>query len=115
MRPGKLDLIITRGVTWSAITATCRDAAGDAVDLTGCTPFADVRRALNKAVSFSLDCALGEEPGTILFPEISDTLTSTKPLGEFIWDLVLEDADGRRLGPFLAGRIIVEDINTRLP
>jgi hypothetical protein len=115
VRPGKLDLIITRNVTWTAITLTCRDAAGDPLDLTGYTPLADARRALNKAVAFSLACELGEDTGTIILTEISDTDTSTMTLGEFTWDLVMEAPDGKREGPWMAGRIVVEDINTRLP
>lgn len=107
MTPGNLNLEIYQGITFGPLILTCKDEAGDPVDLEDFEVFADVRQTPPCEISFSFgpeitDAAEGEI--TIL---ISDEDTNDLPLGAFFWDLVLQNPSGARMGPYLAGSVTV--------
>lgn len=114
MSPGNLDFQIQRGITFGPYIFTHKDGSGVAVNLTGVTPFADVRCSPDAgAVEFSFSPVLTSGAGGIVtIPALTDEQTLALRCGNFTWDYVLETA-GARHGPYLSGRVTVRDINTR--
>lgn len=109
MTPGTLDLTIYRGITFGR-TLTCTDSAGAAVDLTGYSVQADVRRHPKSAdVEFDLNAEISDEPGGIITLSLSDEETDAleENLPTLRWDLVLTNNSGERFGPFLLGSVRV--------
>lgn len=113
MKPGRYDFQIDRGVAFAGLLLVCLDSAGEPLDLTDYTPHIAVRRSLSKPVALTLAASIGSEPGAVVLTELSATATSALPLGDFIYDLVLEDDEGQRWGPCLTGNLRITDIVTR--
>ena len=106
------NLYARRGITFGPIKVVCKNGDGDPVDLTDWKAWAEARENPGCPVQIDLapeitDAAAGE----ITFDH-ADEVTATWPAGTFRWDLVLENPDGQRLGPFVAGTITVEDVIT---
>ena len=104
-----LNLTILKGTTFGPIQITCKDAAGVAVPLAGWSAFAEVRK--DEKGSVILDLAPVIEPddavGLVTLPEIAWGTTDDLPVMVGQWDLILEDPAGRRLPPFLGGRVTI--------
>lgn len=106
MTPAALDLTLTRDITFGPIVITCKDSAGAAVNVTGWTAYAEVRKKpedttviLNLAPVVSNGAA-----GQVTIPAIANTVTKTLPPGAYQWDFILQKPTGERLGPFITGR-----------
>lgn len=113
MTPGKLDLIIRRGVAWEGARLECTDGNGDPSDFTGCTAHAQARRQPGKELAFDVPATVStEEAGVITLDAMTTAETAALPVGRYRWDLVTEEG-GERTGPWLAGDITVEDIITQ--
>ncbi len=95
-------------------TATADDHP---VDLTGITPFAEVRRTSASDVILDLNPSVtNAETGEITIPAISSEDTEAFDfVGTFNWDLVLVNGDGDRFGPYVRGPFVVADNITQLP
>ncbi len=113
MKPGHHDFQINRGVDFAGLLLVCLNQAGAAIDVSGFTPHIAARRSLSKPVAFTLAASLGGGEGEILITAMSDTQTAALPLGDYLYDLVLEDDEGQRWGPCLAGNLRITDIVTR--
>lgn len=113
MIPAKLDLSITRGITFGPLTLVAQESSvGPVVNLTGYTVFGDVRLDLQASVAFSLPLTITNAAAGEITLTYTDEQTMALPLGVYSWDMALS-VGGVRLGPFLAGRVTVADINTR--
>ena len=113
MKPAALSLSITKGITFGPIVITCSDASGDPLDLTGWTAHAQARVKPGAALAFDVGPEItGATDGEITLA-MTDTQTNLLTAGVYQWDLVLENTDGDRLGPYLAGPATVEAINTQ--
>ena len=113
MKPAPFSFTIVKGVKFGPLIITCKDAAGEPVNLTGWSVFADARKNAKAAVAFSLEPEITTPASgeiTLLF---SDEASNALPSGSFRWDLVLESPQGERFGPFAAGSVTVSLINTR--
>jgi hypothetical protein len=107
MTPATLRLTLITGTTFGPVVITCKDSEDAAVDLTGWSAFAEVRQSVNAAVVLDLapevtDAAAGE-----ITIALSDEDTADLTPGSFVWDLILENAAGQRLGPYVAGSFVI--------
>lgn len=113
MTPVTHNLTIRRGITFGPLTFEFKDDAGDPVDLTGWQIFADVRKKPTDEVAFSLEPEITDAEAGIAVIEFTDEETDELTAGSYGWDLVLQNPDGERLGPYLAGRVSVKTIYTQ--
>ncbi len=95
-------------------TATADDHP---VDLTGITPYAEVRRTPESDVTLDLNPSVTDAAtGEITIPAISsDDTQDFDFIGTFNWDLVLVNGGGERFGPYVKGPFVVADNITQLP
>ena len=108
-----MNLTITRGISFLPITVTVEDASG-AIDLTGWSVFSDARSIKGGPVSFSLSPTITDAAtGEITIPEKDADATALLTGGRYYWDLVLENTDGQRLGPYLSGLITIDSAQTQ--
>jgi hypothetical protein len=114
MKPANYSMTIVRGVAFGPVEFHCKTAAGTPTPLTGCQAFAQVRVRPGAAPVADLlpqiTDALG---GVVTIPKLTDEQTLALPRGNFGWDLVVQDASGDRLGPYVAGPLIITDIVTQ--
>ncbi len=108
MKPGKLNLTIYTGFQFQK-TIRLKDATGEFIDLTGYTPFAEVRENRSSAVVLDLAPTITDATSGEVTIDIADETTDALTKGAFVWDLMLEDGDDKRLGPYVAGRVEIED------
>jgi hypothetical protein len=110
MIPAKLPLKITRGTTFKPVIIHCKDKDGAAVDISGWTPFAEVRKSSCDSVVVDLAPTVTDGPaGEITIPAIQDETTVGYTAGDYFWDLILETPAGERLGPYVADRFAIRN------
>lgn len=107
MTPGPLNLTLWRGSTFGPVTFTCKDSQGNAVDLTGWVPLAQVRVAPIKPVMVDLAPTIPNPVNGKVVIYFTDEQTLTMPHGDFVWDFLLQNPSGEILGPFLAGKFTI--------
>jgi hypothetical protein len=111
MLPAPLDLIIFRDVTFN-LGINCLDSSNNPVNITGYTPYAQVRDKPGGRLILDLQPIISNAvTGSIL---IALTSSQTKALdhGVYTWDFQMRTpvAQGSLIiGPFLAGRFVVND------
>lgn len=104
--PARLDLTIARG-TDLLVEIACKDSEADPVDLTGWTATAHARRNPDKALAFDLGAVLHDDSAGLVRLTMDKAVTAALTAGDFYWDLILEDSDGFRHPPIVAGRVRV--------
>ena len=109
MAKATLNLEILKGTTFGPIQITCKDAAGVPVPLAGWSAFAEVRKDEKSSLILDLAPVIAPDDaaGLVTLPEIAWDATDDLPVMVGQWDLILEDPDGRRLPPFLGGRVTI--------
>ncbi len=109
-----LNLEILRGTTFGPITITCKDAAGEPVPLAGWSAHAHARRDGETAtlIDFAPVIEADDADGLVTIPEIPWESTIELPISIAPWDLILQDPTGRRLPPFLGGRVTIANPST---
>ncbi len=108
MRPTLHRFSIYRGLTWEGLRCRLLDSAGNAVTINaGTTALLQVRRAPGKDVEFALPVEIGENDGEVIIPEVSAATTATMPLGDWMYDLILIDSEGKPWPPIVTGTITV--------
>jgi hypothetical protein len=122
MNPLSEDIDIIRGITHAPIVVVFKNSAGDQVNLqTGWAVFAQVRKKPKGPVVFDLapvilDTAFSiygtTGPGRVKIADFTDEQTLAMSDAKLLWDIVLENPDGQRLGPFVAGKFDVATIIT---
>ena len=113
MTPATLNLEIVKGLTFDAITIVCKDETDTIVNITGWKAFAGAKLG-TEYIPFVMKVSNGTL-GEITLEEIPWRSTSTLKEGVYAWDLALEDTNGRRSGPYLAGSLTVSTIDINFP
>lgn len=109
MEPALVNLSIRRGVTFPGFTVTCKDAAGAVVALAGWSAVAQIRNAEDDSLIYNLApvIATDDSAGVITVPEIAWAVTAALPAGDFVYDLIPQDAAGKRYDPIITGRVTI--------
>lgn len=103
MTPARVNIDIHTGYTFT-LKIVCKDSAGEFVDLTGYTPYAEIRSGPGEAVIVDLSPSITDATGGEVTITLTDETTAALTAGNYHWDLMLENAVGARLGPYVAGR-----------
>lgn len=111
--PVTFPLKLRQTIAYGPLVINCQDANGDAVPLTGFTVFAVGRPQLESPNNIDLMPVITNAATGEITISLTGDQISAFPLGDYNWDLVLEDAGGVGLGPFLAGPLQVLAINSR--
>lgn len=106
---GTLNLTISRGVTFGPVQISCKDANGAPVPLAGWKAYAEARKkpASARVIDFAPVIAADDAAGLVTIPQLGHSSTAALPPGVFNWDLILEDPDGIRYDPTLAGSVTI--------
>ena len=116
-----LDLEIRQGATFGPHNAAMVNPDNSPVDLTGCVIRGQIRRtALTTTVTASLSCTITDPAGGLYTLSMTDEVTAAIPAGEsitdpkskYVWDLELEDSQGRVI-PLYYGNVSVLRESTR--
>ena len=88
----------------------CKDSAGVAVPLAGWKAYAEVRAKPLAPLILNLTPTIqvADTLGKVTLPAKAPALTAPLPPGDYLWELVLEDAAGKRLPPLLGGSMKVK-------
>lgn len=103
------DIEVARGSAIQPLEMTCKDDAGNPVDLTGWTARAQVRKSYGSALLIDMNPVISDPVNGKVFLDVSGAETSTVPQGSYKWDLVLVDNLGEIRGVFIRGKFIVFD------
>jgi hypothetical protein len=80
-----------------------------ATDITGWTPWAEVRSAPDLTLILNLNPFISNAAGGIVtFPAIQDEQTILMPEGKFKWDFTMQDPSGQRFGPYIKGSFTIK-------
>jgi hypothetical protein len=90
------NIFIDQGADFST-TVTISDSSNSALDLTGYTALAQVRKTYESTTStaFTATFASDRTTGQITI-SLTDTQTSTLEHGRYVWDLLITDAAGSK-------------------
>jgi hypothetical protein len=100
------------GATLS-LSFTCKDEAGDPVDLTGYTARAEVRPTISSdTLTLDLAPTIPTPANGVISVSIADEVTATIEPGAYVWGLVLETPAGGVI-PIESGPIIFRQIVPR--
>jgi hypothetical protein len=115
MIPGTYNLTLVKNVTWDGLRVLCQDSDGAAVDLTGWSAAAQVRKKRDAGtVILDLQPVITDaEAGEVTLPEIPAGSSAGYACGGYVWDLVMTDADGKKRGPILSGTFVITTSITR--
>lgn len=105
------NLVLLRGITFDEIIIYCFDAPDliNVFDLTGWTPFAEVRSAPDYDLVLNLNPVISNPTtGVVRIPAIQDEQTIGLPEGKYKWDFLLSDPSGQRFGPYIRGSFIIK-------
>jgi hypothetical protein len=104
--PGSYPIKLYKGSTFGPIVLTCYDENDDPFDFTGYNAvYAEVRRGGERAVILDLEPTFSDPSGgEITIPGFTDEETADFVLGEYVWDLLVEDGAGAISPPLLSDR-----------
>lgn len=117
----RVDLLIRQGATFGPHELTLTNPDGSAVDLTGCTLRAQLRRkALDAGILIALTCTITDAVNGVATIGLTDEQTAALTAGEdpgqpdsrAKWDLELEDAAGG-VTPVFYGNVVIHREVTR--
>jgi hypothetical protein len=109
--PATLNLEFTRGITYGPLLIYCKNG-GNAVDITGWSVFAHVRKDSASPLALNLNPTITTAATGEITIAFTDEQTKQFPPGSYSWDLVMQDPSGERLGPFLAGTVTINSTMT---
>ncbi len=86
----------------------------EAVPLAGWSAFAEARKTPDQSVVVDFQPVIepDDADGLVTLPAMSHTAAADLPLGGFPWDLILEQPDGTRLPPVVAGVLTISRTTT---
>jgi hypothetical protein len=111
--PAYYPLKIRREITFGPLTVTCQDVNAVPVDLTGFLVFALARPELESTTNIDLGPVITDPVNGVITIAFTDEQTAAFALGEYVYDIVLEDGSGNRLNPILAGPLSIIDVVSR--
>ena len=110
MTPGRYDPpVIYRGCDWPTVTLFWKDVSGNAIDLTGFTPFAQLSNGT------SLNPRVTDPVNGITTISIDKTVTGNLKTGKFWYDWIWwqhPDLPGEKFPPSLFGEVVIQDPKT---
>lgn len=108
MKPGKLNLpIIWRGCDWPVITLIWKDLNGNPIDLTDWRPYASTNK-------FVLNAQVTDPPNGVTQMVLSNEETTDMALGEQPWSWLFQQiSTGAVLPPLLSGMVTVKQPTTK--
>lgn len=104
-------LTMWRGITFDSFIITCYQDAALTIpaDITGWTPWSEVRTAPDQALILNLAPLITNPTvGQVTIPAIQDEVTIQQPEGKFKWDFTMMDPSGARHGPYVAGSFTIK-------
>ncbi len=111
------DFTITRGSTFRGfIIRVLDETTGLVLNITDYLPFAEIRKKskLDSPLVLNLFPAISNSPGGLVtIPEIADNDTVDLLLGEWPWDFILEDPNGKRTEQLALGTVSIIDKSTQ--
>jgi hypothetical protein len=97
---------VTIGLTFGPVRFYLQDSAGGPVDLTGWSVWAEVRNSADGPVLIDLAPTIVDaENGEVVISATDEVTGGWDPLSAR-WDLILEDPEGERTGPYVEGAFI---------
>ena len=110
--PGRLDFTIYRSRRFYEPMRFTDTTTGAALDLTGCTLTAHMRKLRSGAIAYNLAPSLVNAADGRIKIDITNDFTGVKD-GIYGWDLIITESDGTKLRPHLAGRITLETLHSQ--
>ena len=109
-----LNLAITIGADFGPVLLNCTEGAA-AFPLAGYKAWAHVRTSPDDGLVLDLAPVIlpDDAAGRITLPLINHDATAALTQGSYHWDLILEDAAGRRGDPIVGGAFTIGAINTQ--
>ena len=108
--PANFDLVIYKG-DYVELFITVKDASGNAIDLTGSTPAAQLRSDYEDATAIDFICTLTGTTGRVrVF--LPSSISASLETGDYIWDFQVTDA-GDMTRTYLTGDVVVYDEVTK--
>ena len=90
------NIFIDQGADFST-TVTISDSSNSALDLTGYTALAQVRKTYESTTSTAFDATFASDRTTgQITISLTDTQTSALDYGRYVWDLLITDAVGSK-------------------
>lgn len=111
--PALFDIKIRRGIHYGPVTIDCQDTNDDPVPLTGFSVFAVGRPQIESPNQVDLEPAITNATGGVITIELTGDQTNQFTVGDYVWDLVLEEPGGQRIPPILAGALKIVDYVSR--
>lgn len=104
LTPAQLNLDLVTGLIFGPITLKAQDVNNNPVNLTGWEAFAQVRPKPGGTIILDLTPSITDPVnGVITIPKMTDEATYNLKIGNFNWDLILEDPTGDRRGIYIQG------------
>lgn len=110
MTPANLDLTIWRGITFDPVIFNIKDGSGNPINLSGWSVFANSRNGTGKLIDLA-PTITSAATGQVTI-SLSKTQTALFNSGEQYWDMIFQKPTGERLGPYISGKILVNDTVT---
>jgi len=110
MAAGTYNIAIDKGSDF-AFTATLKDAAGDAIDITSYTFKAEIRRKPETKLEKAFTITKTNASGGVLKLALADGDTRDLPVGVLRYDLVGKDGSSN-IERYLTGKVTVTDTVT---
>lgn len=112
MIPFRLDLTIIKGITYGPVIFNFKQQDATPFPLTGWKVLAYGRRYHNAKDKIDLNPVVTDGPNGQAQINMSDESTLALMGGEYNYDLILEDPNGIRTGPYFAGKLKITEIYT---
>lgn len=112
MTPATLNLEVWIGATFGPVLITCNDSDSVAVDLTGWTAYAHVRKTKGGDLTLDLEPIITDAAEGEITITLTDEETAILTAGKYAWDLLLETDTGEILGPYLVGNFHIKQTYT---
>lgn len=108
IRPAPLPLTLVTGLIFGPVILHAKDAANQPVDLTGWKVWAEVRKKPGASVVLDLQPYFSDAAaGDITIPKLTDEQTYNLKVGDYQWDLIMEDPSGDRRGIYITGSFTI--------
>jgi hypothetical protein len=112
--PGTHNFTIWRHVALKPKKFVFKDGAGAVIDLTGLTAHAEARvNVKDAAAAVDLEPEITDAAGGEVTIALTLAQCQALPAGIYHWDMVFEDGDGERIGPFVKGKLTIASLNTQ--
>ena len=113
MEPAKPTITIYKGVDFF-YKVIWKDANETEIPITNWTVQCDVRKSPSTAIAFSLNPVITDGAGGEVTMSLTKTETDALTCGSYRYDLVFTTEAGERVGPLIAGRLFVKELNSQL-